>query len=362
MKTVMAYISAHGFGHWAQMSPVLQALHDRDPDVRIVLRTDLPRAVLEARSRFPFALVPGQVDVGVIQCDAVNEDIPATMVAVECFHRNWDERVGQEGVFLRETGADLVISDIAPLAFAAATRAGTPSIGIGSIDWHAIYAPLFPQDHFSLEQIAAAHRACDLLLKLPLGMPMPSFPRQRPIGLIARKSDVPRQAFRQRLGVADDERLALVMFGGSGVPPFRIGALADMAGWRFMMPALPDGDMPANVRAMPEGSNMADLISACDVIVCKPGYGIVSEAWRAQRPLAYVPRPAFPEYPYLRDWLAAHAPAVALTREAFAAGDWGEALAAALGSGKAYPPCPAHGDSEAAEVIGEVLADGGLRR
>ncbi|HXH65438.1 MAG TPA: hypothetical protein VNH42_08030, partial [Mariprofundaceae bacterium] len=280
MKTIVAYVSAHGFGHWAQMSPVLDALHRTDPDVRIVMRTALPRDVLEARSRFPFELMPGQVDVGVIQRDAVNEDIPATVKAVERFHHNWDEQVEQEAGFLRETGAGLVVSDIAPLAFAAAAHAGIPSIGLASIDWHAIYTPLFPQGHFSLEQIAAAHRACNLLLALPLGMPMPSFPRQKRIGLIARQSDTSRHELRQRLGYADDDRLALVMFGGSGMPPFRMDVLAEMTGWRFMMPALPAGDIPTNVRAMPDGSDMAELIRAADVIVCKPGYGIVSEAWR----------------------------------------------------------------------------------
>jgi hypothetical protein len=360
MKTVVAYISAHGFGHWAQVSPVLEALHNGNPDIRIELRTDLPQLVLEARSRFPFALVPGQVDIGVIQRDAINEDIPATIAAVEHFHRNWDDRVEQEAAFLRETDVDLVLSDIAPVAFAAAARAGVPSIGLASIDWHAIYTPLFPPGHASLDQIAAAHRACDLLLKLPLEMPMPSFPRQRSIGLIARKSDGPRHELRRRLGYADDDRLALVLFGGSGVPPFRVEALAGMTGWSFLMPSLPGGVVPANVQAMPAGWDMADLIQAADVIVCKPGYGIVSEAWRAGRPLVYVPRPAFPEYPYLRDWLTARAPAVELTRDRFELGDWAEALDAAKDSRKSYPPCPAGGEIEAVQVIGDALADGVL--
>jgi hypothetical protein len=356
MKTIVAYTSAHGFGHWAQVAPVLEAMHRINPDGRIVLRTKLPKTVLDARSTYPFEIAPGQVDVGVIQRDALNEDIPATLTAVEQFHHDWDERVGQEAVFLRETGANLVLSDIAPLAFAAAAAAGIPSIGLASIDWHAIYAPLFPRGHFSLEQIAAAHRVCDLLLALPLGMPMPSFPRQRRIALIARKSSATRHELRQRLGYAEDDRLALVMFGGSALPPFRVEALAGMSDWRFIMPSPPSGEMPANVQAMPEGWGMPDLIRAADVIVCKPGYGIISEAWRAQRPLVYVPRPAFPEYPYLSHWLVANAPSCELAREAFADSDWAGALEEAIGSDRSYPPCVAGGEIEAAAIIGRALA------
>ena len=360
MRTVVAYISAHGFGHWAQVAPVLQALHDGDPDIRIVLRTGLPEAIIEARSAYPFELVSGQVDVGVIQRDAINEDIPATSKAVEQFHHHWDERIGQEVEFLRDSGADLVLSDIAPLAFAAAARAGIPSIGLASIDWHAIYTPLFPAGHASLEQIAAAHRACTLLLALPLGMPMPSFPRQRKIGLIARNSSIPRQPLRQRFGFADADRVALILFGGSGVPPFRIEAMERMAGWRFVMPSTPAAEMPANVQAVPVGSDMADLIRAVDVIVCKPGYGIVSEAWRATRPVVYVARPAFPEYPFLRDWLQASAPACELERGAFEVGDWSAALEAAVSSTRTYPPYPAGGEIEAAGIIRAALAGGDL--
>jgi UDP:flavonoid glycosyltransferase YjiC (YdhE family) len=360
MKTIVAYVSAHGFGHWAQISPVLDALYRIDPDVHIVLRTNLSKAVLDARSAFPFKLMPGQVDVGVIQRDALNEDIPATVKAVEQFHRNWDERVWREANLLRDTGADLVISDIAPLAFAAAASAGIPSIGLASIDWHAIYTPLFPAHHASLEQIEAAHRDCNLLLALPLCMPMPSFPRQRKIGLIARKSGATRHELRQRLGYADDDRLALVMFGGSSMPPFRVEALARMTNWRFIMPSLPAGDMPANVQAMPEGWNIPDLIRASDVIVCKPGYGIVSEAWLEAIPIVYVSRPAFPEYPYLQDWLVANAPSCELDREAFAGGDWAKALETATGSDQTYPSCHANGETEAAGIIRSALAGEGL--
>lgn len=356
MRTLVAYISAHGYGHWAQMAPVLRALHARDAGIRIVLRTALPGTILEARGGFPFELVEGRVDVGVIQRDAADEDVPATLAAVERFHRNWGDRVDQEARFLRQAGADMVLCNIAPLAFAAASVAGIPSIGVASIDWHAIYAPLFPANHFSLAQIAAAYRDCGLLLKLPLGMPTPGFPRQRPIGLIAGRSGRARADLRRQLGCTDGDRLALIMFGGSAVPAFRIEALAGMRGWRFIMPSPPASVLPANVRPAPEGLGMLDLIRASDAIVCKPGYGILGEAWMEERPLVYVPRPGFPEYPYLRDWLAANAPACELERSAFEAGDWNGALRAAVETERAYPPCEAGGEHEAAAIIQAELA------
>ncbi|HXH64190.1 MAG TPA: hypothetical protein VNH42_01620, partial [Mariprofundaceae bacterium] len=75
-------------------------------------------------------------------------------------------------------------------------------------------------------------------------------------------------------------------------------------------------------------------------------------------PLVYVPRPAFPEYPYLSDWLRSNAPSCELDREAFRQGDWRDALEAALASTQTYPPCPAGGETGAAGIIRGALAGG----
>lgn len=362
MKTVVAYVSAHGFGHWAQMAPVLQALHDCDAGIRIVLRTALPEEVLRARSDFPFDYRHGQVDVGVVQRDALHEDIPATITAVEHFHRDWAGKVREEARLLRGLGADLVFSDIAPLAFAAADFAGIPSIAIGSIDWHAIYSHFLPEHYSGMRQIAEAHRACDLFLLLPLNMPVTSFSRHRHIGAIARESCFSYEEMRRRLGYADGDRVALVMFGGTRAPSFRVDALAKMAGWKFMMPAarVPEGDIPANVQCIAGDWDMADLVRAADVIVTKPGYGVVSEAWLAGKPMVYVPRTDFPEYPYLKSWLQENAPSFELNRSSFLAGEWYDALAAAVGSDKRYPPFVGGGEVEAAEIILAALEEGGV--
>jgi UDP-N-acetylglucosamine:LPS N-acetylglucosamine transferase len=46
-------------------------------------------------------------------------------------------------------------------------------------------------------------------------------------------------------------------------------------------------------------SQYVDLVRAADVIVSKPGYGIVADVIRHQVPLLYTDRGDFAEYPYL---------------------------------------------------------------
>ncbi|HKJ83027.1 MAG TPA: hypothetical protein VJ961_03285 [Mariprofundaceae bacterium] len=342
------------------MAPALQALYQRDNRIRIVLRTALPMDMLHRRSSFPFDCIGGQVDVGVVQKDALHEDVAATIGAVEYFHHDWHERVQEESRLLRRLGADLVLSDIAPLVFAAASPVGIPSIAIGSIDWHAIYSAFLPKHHFALRQIAEAHQACDLFLRLPLHMPITSFPRIKGIDLIVRKGRLSYDEARLRLEYQEGEKLVLVMFGGTRAPSFRIDRLDRLQEWRFIIPAarMPTGDIPANVKCAPDEWDVADLLQASDVVVSKPGYGVVSESWLAGKPLVYVPRTDFPEYPYLRGWLQENAPSCELGRAAFLEGAWGDALEAAFGSGVTYPPCIHGGESMVADTALAAL-DGG---
>src|SRR6202035_923270 len=60
------------------------------------------------------------------------------------FYGELDRHVGAEAAYLRELGAALVISDIPPLAIAAADQAGIPSIAVANFTWDWIYA-YYPQ-------------------------------------------------------------------------------------------------------------------------------------------------------------------------------------------------------------------------
>jgi hypothetical protein len=51
------------------------------------------------------------------------------------------------------------------------------------------------------------------------------------------------------------------------------------------------------------------LLAACDAVFTKPGYGIVTEAIAQRTRVLYTDRGDFPEYPFLTQWLHAHAPA-----------------------------------------------------
>ncbi|MBH0180444.1 MAG: hypothetical protein HP490_01870 [Nitrospira sp.] len=67
MPLLWAAISAHGFGHAAQVVPVLNALGRLVPNLRVLLRTMVPASFFEHRLTVPWELSAVQQDVGCIQ-------------------------------------------------------------------------------------------------------------------------------------------------------------------------------------------------------------------------------------------------------------------------------------------------------
>lgn len=349
-RCVAVYISGHGYGHLAQIAPVLDALVRRCPDVSLLLRTRLPVALLSRRIRAPFTLLADAVDVGVVQKNAISEDIPATLEAARAFYKDFDERIEREAKLLAKLHPVAVLSDISPLAFPVAKRVGAPCFAVASLDWHEIYRAYLPADDPLLATLQKAHDDCDLLIRPPLSMPMPTFAERREVEIIVDDAYTAPKPARDA-----EHRTALVMFGGAGDPPFNVRALEDIAGWRFLsLSRIPSG-ASANVKQAVFRDSTAELVQGCELVITKPGYGTLAECWQTNTPLAYVPREEFPEYPHLDDWLQKNAPSARMQMEDFVSGNWREAMQAALDCPRSWPQIKTSGAEQAVELIARAL-------
>jgi L-arabinokinase len=105
----------------------------------------------------------------------------------------------------------------------------------------------------------------------------------RDIPLIARRSTRDRAETRRLLGIDGTRPAVLSSFGGYGVdlPYGRV----EQSGLMVLAPETP-----------PPGMKYEDIVAAVDVVVSKPGYGIVSECIVNGTPLLYTSRGRFAEY------------------------------------------------------------------
>ena len=240
-----------------------------------------------------------------------------------------------EAAWLRASGARLVLGDIPPLAFAAAAEAGVPSIALGNFSWDWIYAHIARREPVLREaaaQAAGAYARAELLLRLPFAGDLSAFRRIEDVPLVARKPRVGKAEARTRLGL-DARPAVLLSFGGLGLPGLEAAGFGALPRYQILLAGQAlAAPLPANVRPLDgptllaAGLDYPDVVGAVDVVVTKPGYGIVTDCIGAGTRLVYTDRGDFPEYPVMVEEMPRYLPAVFASNEEVRQGRLGRAL------------------------------------
>jgi hypothetical protein len=346
-----AYVSGHGFGHLMRLCEVLRAVRARAPSLPITLVGAVPEALALREVPPPFRFRAAQCDVGLAQRDALVIDETRTAEWCRAFDATWESRVAGEASFLRASGARAVLGDIPPLAFAAAERAGVPSLALGNFSWDWIYRHLASREaslEAAADRAASAYANAGLLLALPFAGAFTAFARQEEVGFVARRPRILRPEARRRLAL-DARPAVLVSFGGVGLPGLSRAAIGQDPTFQLLFP---DELGPARLDAA--GLAYPDVVGAADVVVTKPGYGIITDAIGAGTRVVYTERGDFPEYPIMvRDmprWLACEH----VSNEDLRAGRIAAAIRRVLE--RPIPPQPELGGAErAAERVLEMV-------
>lgn len=346
-------ISAHGFGHLAQVAPVLNVLFARLPELRVTLRSKLPYDRLCRRIAGPFVHLPESSDFGYVMRDATRVDLAATALAYQEQHADWSQRVAKEARFLAELAPDLVLSDIAYLPLAAAREAGIRSIAISSLNWAELFAYFYGEHDWASaihRQMLDAYCCADLFLRLTPGMAMSDLPRVQDIGPIAALGNDCRAALRSSLGCTAGDRLVLIAFGGIDFH-LPITAWPMREGMRWLVPAHWRPHHPRAVAIEALGYPFSDLLRSVDAVITKPGYGTFVESACNGTPLLYVRRDDWPEQQSLIAWLRDNAQCSEVVEAELSAGNVDEPLAALWRQPLAAPTPRPLGAAQAADLL-----------
>lgn len=362
--TVAFFISGHGFGHASRQVEIIHALAGGGHSTDIVLRTSADPALLARTLRVPYRLLEGPCDPGIVQRDAVTHDDEASLVAIRRFYEEFDARVDQETRRLTGQHVGLIVADIPPLAFAVADRLGVPSIAIANFTWDWIYEALpdiARRAPTALSVIRRAYRLATRALALPFTGGFEVFGRRETLPLVARHGSPDAAATRRRLALAgvDPARpLALLSFGGYGLRSLSPGTLVDLDEWTIVTTDQSSrlSPAPAHVVTLPEsvflGGTMRyeDVVAAADVVITKPGYGIIAECAANDTALVYTSRGAFREYDLLVDEMPRYVRCAYLSNDDLRAGRWRRAVEAAL-----HAPRPPTRRTDGADVAAGII-------
>jgi hypothetical protein len=232
---IVFYISGHGFGHASRSREVIRALLARRPDVELIVKTSAPRHLFQ-----PLDIMPFEADTGMVQFDSLRLDEAESLRRAAAFHAALPQKAEAEAVFLRERGADLVLGDIPPLAFAAAAAAGVPSVALGNFTWDWIYSDYPGAPEALIRTIRDAYAHASLALRLPMSGGFAGLEsKTRDLPFIARTSHREPADVRRRLGVPDGTPMVLTSFGAYGLQNFDVAALERLRGYTVIRDELP---------------------------------------------------------------------------------------------------------------------------
>ncbi len=213
-------------------------------------------------------------------------------------------------------------ADIPPLACAAARAAGLPVVALGNFTWDWIYEGYrrwLPPHSDLIERLGDAYALADVALRLPMHGGFSTMKSVIDLPFIARRSSKDPQATRAQLGLPPDRPLVLLSFGGYGLQRIDLNAVAGLERYLIVVTAdvttnrreneVPSGAgvarLPPNVRLVDEqalyagGMRYEDLVAAVDVVMTKPGYGIIAECVANDTAIVYTSRGHFVEYDVL---------------------------------------------------------------
>ncbi len=355
MPLIWCSISGHGYGHAAQVAPVLNALGRLVPNLTAILRTTVPAGFFEPRLTIPWTLSVAQQDVGCIQDGPLKIDVPGTWAAHRTLHADWKKMVEAEADLIRAADPACLLSDISHLAIAAGAATGIPTIGMCSLSWDLVLEPFVGpsagEQAEIIRQICGAYAQADCFLRVAPGLPVKAFRKVFDIGPIAEPAEPQTVRLREAIGAEASDRIVFVGFGGIALRGLPFESMERMRPYRFLV----DGHVPQGLTRVASlaavGMPFKQVLASVDMILTKPGYGTIVEAVALGTPVVYVRRYNFADEQSLVDYLHRYGRGVELSLPDFLDGRWEPVIHQAFDQPLPQTPPPLSGAADAAHVL-----------
>lgn len=360
MPSIWCAISGHGFGHAAQVVPVLNALGDLVPGLTAILRTTVPASFFENRLTIPWQHSLAQQDIGCIQDGPLTIDVDATWVAHQHFHETWNARLANEVGAMQAASPALVIADTPYLAIEAGSCAQIPTVALVSLTWDIVlkeYCHATDHSHQQLiQRIRKSYANADMALRITPAPTIDAFSNVIDIGPIANPSPPERHRLASAINLVPNEKTVLVGFGGIALTSLPLEQMELLLHYRFLIdsPIPPGYSRIHSIKTLP--FSFKTLLASVDLIMTKPGYGTIVEAVALQQPVLYVRRYNFVDEQPLVDYLHRYGRGMELSLDDFVKGRWEAALRTVLDlPTPTTPPPSATGAADAATILAKSL-------
>ncbi len=329
-RKISFFLTGHGFGHGVRNSALIDALPE---DVEVDIYTSLPEGFFREEIARSVRVIPCEIDCGCLQKDTVEVDVPATLARYAEIESGRDLLMEKYSTAIRESGTDLVIGDIPPLAFPIAREAGVTAWSLCNFTWVDIYRPYLeshPRYRPMLERMEKDYSSAHRSLRMFPCMTGPHGTEDvateavatETVGMVCRPGRSRREEFARRYGWDSAKRWCLIYVGSFGLDGVAWERLSDYSDWEFIgLYDLPGA--PSNYHHIRKdlGFRYADLTASVDLVLGKLGYGLVTECLALGKPVFFLGRRDFAEYNLLKELVETRLSGVEIPLDRFLAMD-----------------------------------------
>ena len=357
--TIAYYITHHGYGHGVRSADIIRAINRLYPEVDVHIITGLPEPFLRNRiNADKISIRVRDFDIGMVQLDSIRVDVTATLDRALAFYDMQKRLLAEETAFLLKTKIDMVVADIPSLPLEAAARAEIPRVAVGNFSWDWIYSGFLADDRRwtpIIEMFRGQYARADLLLRLPFHDEMTAFSKKEDIPLVACPGKPCRDMIARLTGCDSRKKWVMLSFTTLDLNDKALARIERMEDCEFLT-VLPLHWRRRNIHAVArEQVSFSDVIASVDVVISKPGFGIVSDCVVNHKPLIYADRTNFLEYPVLEASIRKYLKNVHIFAEDLYRGDLESSLRAVETAADPAESLPAGGDEIAAHRIREFI-------
>jgi hypothetical protein len=277
LKRILYYITDHGRGHATRSVAIIRELQKigieviiRNSNVQEFLHKSLPNVLV----------IPGITDVGPkMKNDGVSIDENNAMINIGKWIDKLNTTAEAECQIISKIQPNLIVSDISAMPLLAAKKLQKNCMAISNFSWYDVLKFL-PSS--KLEILKEAYAQADLAIQLPIGTLMDHFKLKQRVGLVARKPTLSRKQLRQKFGIKDSEFAVSVALGGTQK------AISISTNKNVKILSMGTAIRNTNVIDLSDWVEGQEVVLASDFVICKCGYGMISECISNGIPFSYV--------------------------------------------------------------------------
>jgi len=278
LKKILYYVTDHGKGHSTRTIAITRELEKLG--IQIIIRNSNSVNLLQ-KSLPKTKIIQGITDVGpAVKEDGLTIDLDKSKIEMSGWINSLHDFAKKEEDTILKIQPHLIISDISAMPFLASKKFKIRSMAISNFSW---YDAIDFLSTYDMEILKNAYDCADSVIQLPLGTKMEHFKEKYKTGIVARIPERSKNDIRKEIGLKEKEYAVLFAMGGSNQ---EIICRHEKNIKILTMNSIVNSTQ--NVLNYSDWLEGQELVLASDLVICKCGYGIISECLTNGIPFLYV--------------------------------------------------------------------------